>query len=73
MGRSLLAEKPLGANQDRSSWFLFPEVLRTSEGVDVPAVVALCAPLHHFVAFPTLDPNKGVEEDRETRSSKQIK
>ena len=43
-----------------------PEVLRTSGGADAPAVVALCAPLHHFVVPNlTLGPNKGVEEDRE--------
>ena len=45
---------------------MWPEVLRTSGGADAPAVVALRAPLHHFVVPDlTLGPNKGVEEDRE--------
>ena len=45
------------------------EVLRTSGGADAPAVVALRAPLRHFVVpslIPSLRPsNKRVEEDRE--------
>ena len=66
MDRSPHAEKPLGANQDRSSSSVAPEVIRASGGADAPAVVALCAPLHHFVVNPSPRPFiKGVEEDRE--------
>ena len=45
MGRSRHTEKLMGANQDRKSWSVYPEVLRTSGGANVPAVVALRAPL----------------------------
>ena len=69
MGRSRHTENLMGANQDRSSWFVCPEVLRTSGGADAPAVVALRAPLHQFVVPDlALGPNKGVEEDRKTQS-----
>ena len=66
MDRAQLTEKPLNANQGRSSRFVCPEVPRTSCGADASAVVALRAPLHHFVVPDlTLGPNKGVEEVRE--------
>ena len=69
MDRSPHAEKPLGANYDRSSWSVAPEVLRASDGADAPAVVALCAPLHHCRSQPNLRPFiKGVEEDRDRPS-----
>ena len=45
MDRSQHTGKSMSANQDRSSWFVCPEVLRTSGGADAPAVVALRAPL----------------------------
>ena len=46
--------------------FVCPEVPRTSGGADAPAVVAIRAPLHHFVVPDlALGPNKGMEEDRE--------
>ena len=57
MDRSQHTEKPIGANQDRSSWPVAPEVLRTSGGADVPAIFALCPPLRQihlsFVKNPT--------------------
>ena len=69
MVRSRHTKKPLGADRDRSSWFVWPEVIRDSGGAEAPAVVALCAPLHHFVVNPNLRPFiKGVEEDRDRPS-----
>ena len=69
MDRSQLTEKPLNSNQDRSSWFVCPEVPRTPGGAYAPAVVALRAPIRNFVV-PSLISNlrpliKGVKEDRE--------
>ena len=48
MDRSRHTEKLLGANQDSTSSSVAPEVLRTSGGADVPAVVALRAPLENL-------------------------
>ena len=48
MDRSQLTENLMGANQDRSSRFVWPEVLRASGGADAPAVVALRASLENL-------------------------
>ena len=40
MGRSRHTERTMGSSQDRASWSVAPEVLRTSGGADEPAVVA---------------------------------
>ena len=56
MDRSQHTEKLMGANQDRASWSVWPEELRTSGGADVPAVVALRAPLRQ-TQLPCKEPN----------------
>ena len=45
MGRSRHTEEFIGLNQESTSPFVWPEVLRTSSGADAPAFVALRAPL----------------------------
>ena len=45
MDRSQHTGKSMGANQDRSSSSVAPEVLRASGGADAPAVATLRAPL----------------------------
>ena len=45
MDRSQHTGRSMGANKDRSSSPVAPEVLRASGGADAPAVVALRAPL----------------------------
>ena len=45
MGSARHTEKFMNANQDSTSSFVAPEVLRTSRGADAPAFVALRAPL----------------------------